>query len=362
MNKKASKWMIGALALAVFAPTAAFAATNTNVETTKVEQTFQKRVHYSLEDRQANQQELMKIINKYNPDLADDFQKLFDQQEKMKESKRPQMDEETKTKLDEIREQVKDGTLTKEQAMEEMENLGLKGFEKGKVKIVKNLDEETKKKLDEIQEQVKAGTLTEEQAKDKMEELGIKQPVLKMIKLDEETKKQLDEIREQVKAGTLTEEQAKEEMGKLGIHQPVHKNIKFKIDEETKKKLDEIQEQVKAGTLTKEQAQEEMEKLGIKHSIHEDIKLDEETKKKLDEIQEQVKAGTLTKEQAKEEMEKLGIKHFVSEGKENIMEQIKAAADADDADTVNKLLQEWLEKMQNKKNPKAEAESEEEAE
>ncbi|MCG7318697.1 hypothetical protein [Brevibacillus laterosporus] len=280
MNKNASKWMIGALALAVFAPTAAFAATNTNVETTKVEQTFQKRVHYSLEDRQANQQELMKIINKYNPDLADDFQKLFDQQEKM-----IQMDEETKTKLDEIREQVKDGTLTEEQAMEKMKNLGLlEGFEKGKVKIVNNLDEETKKKLDEIQEQVKAGTLTEEQAKDKMEELGIKQPVLKMINPDEEMKKQLDEIREQAK---------------------------------------------------------EME-----NAIHEGIKLDEETMKKLDEIQEQVKAGTLTEEQAKEEMEKLGIKHFVREGKENIMEQIKAAADADDADTVNKLLQEWLEKMQ----------------
>ncbi|RAP29749.1 hypothetical protein C2W64_03399 [Brevibacillus laterosporus] len=36
MNKKASKWMIGALALAVFAPTAAFAAMNTNVGETKV--------------------------------------------------------------------------------------------------------------------------------------------------------------------------------------------------------------------------------------------------------------------------------------------------------------------------------------
>ncbi|HAS01475.1 MAG TPA: hypothetical protein DCR67_08045 [Brevibacillus sp.] len=311
MNKKASKWMIGALALAVFAPTAAFAATTSNVETTKVEQTFQKRGHFSLEDRQANQEELMKIINKYNPDLADDFQKLFDQQEKMKE-KRPQMDEETKNKLDEIREQVKDGSLTQEQAKEEMEKLGLKGFDKVKMIKFNNLDEETKKKLDEIQEQVKAGTLTEEQAKEEMEELGIKQPGHKIVKFDEEMKNKLDEIREQVKAGTLTEEQAKEEM----------------------------------------------EKLGVKNVIYKDIKLDDETKQKLDEIQEQVKAGTLTKEQAKEEMEKLGIKRFGHEGKENIMEQIKAAADADDADTVNKLLQEWLEKMQNKKNPKAEAESE----
>ncbi|WP_242066401.1 hypothetical protein [Brevibacillus laterosporus] len=48
MNKKVSKWMIGALVLAVFSPTAAFAATNTNVEATNVEQAIhQKLVYYS---------------------------------------------------------------------------------------------------------------------------------------------------------------------------------------------------------------------------------------------------------------------------------------------------------------------------
>ncbi|WP_242066400.1 hypothetical protein [Brevibacillus laterosporus] len=50
----------------------------------------------------------MQIINKYNPDLADDFQQLFEQQEKIK----VEVDEATKKKLDEIREQVKNGTLT----------------------------------------------------------------------------------------------------------------------------------------------------------------------------------------------------------------------------------------------------------
>ncbi|MGG1265300.1 hypothetical protein [Brevibacillus laterosporus] len=210
MNKKASRWMIGALALAVFAPTAAFAATNTNVDETKVERTFHQKGGYdSLENRQTNQQELMKIINKYNPDLADDFQKLFDQQEKGK----VEVDEATKKKLDEIREQVKNGTLTQEQANEK---LGVKGFDKGNAKYGK-------------------------------------------------------------------------------------------------------------------------------------VEVDEATKKKLDEIREQMKNGTLTQEQAKEEMEKLGFKHAVREGKENIMEQIKVAADADDADTVNKLLHELLENMQNKK-------------
>ncbi|MBG9790132.1 hypothetical protein [Brevibacillus laterosporus] len=263
MNKKASRWMIGALALAVFAPTAAFAATNTNVDETKVEQAFhQKHACFSLEDRESNQQELMKIINKYNPELADDFQKLFDQHEKGK----VELDEATKKQLDEIREQVKNGTLTQEQANEK---LGVKGFDKGNVKYGK-------------------------------------------VEVDEATKKKLAEIREQVKNGTLTQEQANEKLGVKGFDKG---NVKYGK-----------------------------------------VEVDEATKTKLDEIREQMKNGTLTQEQAKEEMEKLGFKHAVREGKENIMEQIKVAADADDADTVNKLLHELLENMQNKKHLEANAE------
>ncbi|TPG71055.1 hypothetical protein EEL32_22645 [Brevibacillus laterosporus] len=304
MNKKVSKWMIGALALAVFAPTAAFAATNTNVDETKVEQTFhQKHVYYSLEDREANQQELMKIINKYNPDLADDFQKLFDQQEKGK----VEIDEAKKKELDEIREQVKNGTLTQEQANEK---LGVKGFYLGNAVKVK-------------------------------------------VEMDEAKKKELDEIREQVKNGTLTQEQADEKLGVKGFDFGKEK-VKVELDEAKKKELDEIREQVKNGTLTQEQANE---KLGVKgfylgNAVKVKVEMDEAKKKELDEIREQVKNGTLTQEQANE---KLGVKGFYL-GKENIMEQIKVAADADDADTVNKLLQEWLEKMQNKKQPEAKAE------
>ncbi|MGG1264514.1 hypothetical protein ABE200_04070, partial [Brevibacillus laterosporus] len=89
------------------------------------------------------------------------------------------------------------------------------------------------------------------------------------------------------------------------------------------------------------------EKLGVKDfdlGKMEKVKFDEAMVKKMDEINEQVKNGTLTQEQANE---KLGVKDFG--GKENIIEQIKVAADAGDADTVNKLLQEFLEKMQDKK-------------
>ncbi|MBA4535227.1 hypothetical protein [Brevibacillus halotolerans] len=241
MKKIASKLMIGALTLAVFAPTAAFAATNTNVDETKVEQSsHQKYGYFSLEDRQSNQEELMKIINKYNPDLADDFQKLFDKVRSVKTDE-----------------------------------------------AMKKLDE-TKKKLDEINEQVKNGTLTQEQANKKFEELGVVSTLAE---------------------SALTQEQANE---KRYVILSDSKIEKVELNEETKKELDK-------------------------------------TKKKLDEIDAQVKNGTLTQEQAKEEMKKFGIKVAVCDGNENIMEQIKVAADKDDADTVNKLLHELLEKMQDKK-------------
>ncbi|QDX91122.1 hypothetical protein EEL30_01160 (plasmid) [Brevibacillus laterosporus] len=252
MNKKASKWMIGALALAVFAPTAAFAATNANVNETKVERGFhQHSPYFTLEDRLSNQQELMKIINKYNPDLSDDFQKLF------------KLDEEAKKEIDEINEQVKNGTLTQEQANEK---LG--------VKVIN---------LSQVTEVVKFDGTANETTSESGEKL--------VGELDEETKKKLEVV--------VTTESGE-------------------WDEETKKKIEEME-------------------------------------KKLDKINEQVKNGTLTQEQADEEMEKLGVMKAVV--KENIIEQIKVAADADDADTVNKLLQELLEEMENiRKHSEAKAE------
>ncbi|KJS88929.1 MAG: hypothetical protein JM58_00065, partial [Peptococcaceae bacterium BICA1-8] len=42
------------------------------------------------------------------------------------------------------------------------------------------LDEATKEKLIEIREKVKAGNLTQEEAREEMEALGIKAPMLKM--------------------------------------------------------------------------------------------------------------------------------------------------------------------------------------
>ncbi len=83
-----------------------------------------------------------------------------------------ELDEETKVKLQDIKEQIKEGTLTREEAREQMEELGIGmgRFQKGP-KI--ELDEETKEKLHAIKEQVEDGTLTKEEAKTEIEELGI---------------------------------------------------------------------------------------------------------------------------------------------------------------------------------------------
>ncbi|RAP21071.1 hypothetical protein C2W64_03696 [Brevibacillus laterosporus] len=290
MNKKASKWMIGALALAVFAPTAAFAATNTNVNEIKVERSFHQHAPYfTLEDRLSNQQELMKIINKYNPDLSDDFQKLF------------KLDEEAKKEIDEINEQVKNGTLTQEQANEK---LGVKVIDLSKGE----LDEETKKKIEESGVQITQVVKFDGTANEMTTGLGETLVTTESGELDEETKKKID-----LKFDGTANEMTTESGEKLVVT-----TKSGELDEETKKKIEEM-------------------------------------KKKLDKINEQVKNGTLTQEQADEEMEKLGVMKAVV--KENIIEQIKVAADADDADTVNKLLQELLEEMENiRKHSEAKAE------
>ncbi|KUP09678.1 hypothetical protein Q73_02015 [Bacillus coahuilensis m2-6] len=84
---------------------------------------------------------------------------------------RASLDEETKTQLESLKNQVDSGELTKEEAREQLEELGIKF--PGKHRGGERFDEETKQQLEEIKEQVEAGELTEEEAKAKIEELGI---------------------------------------------------------------------------------------------------------------------------------------------------------------------------------------------
>ncbi|HBV87132.1 MAG TPA: hypothetical protein DEF42_10910 [Desulfosporosinus sp.] len=189
MKKIMTILAVGALALTLLVPSAlaATAVTNqgNNVKSKAVFASTQK----SLRGQQGfNQEKLMELFKKYAPDLVDEYQALLAKLPKNKEL--PKMDEAAKQKMEEnrekikeIRQKVKDGTLTEEQAKIEMKALGLKGAIKGERPEVdeatKHKMEESREKIKEIRQKVKDGTLTEEQALAEMEALGLKRSTLK---------------------------------------------------------------------------------------------------------------------------------------------------------------------------------------
>ncbi|MGG2090445.1 hypothetical protein ABFY59_26215 [Priestia aryabhattai] len=122
----------------------------------------------------------------------------------------------TKEKAKAIMDQLRDGTLTKEQAEAKLKELGV-NFPEHKGGPFSNLDAATKKKAKAIMDQLRDGTLTKEQAEAKLKELGVQLPAKKkdfLNGLDAETK---------AKAETILEN-AKKEIQKLGVTIPFEKN------------------------------------------------------------------------------------------------------------------------------------------
>ncbi|MFJ6268008.1 hypothetical protein ACIQGW_23940 [Lysinibacillus xylanilyticus] len=102
------------------------------------------------------------------------------------------------------------------------EIIGGSEFVKGQVSKPANLDEISKEKIQEIFNQVKAGTLTKEEATKQLDEAlgmkGDKKAVSKPANLDEISKEKIQEIFNQVEAGTLTKEEATKQLDEaLGI-------------------------------------------------------------------------------------------------------------------------------------------------
>lgn len=189
-----------------------------------------------------------------------------------------QVDEEVLTQVKELREQMKNGEITKEEMKEQFEELGFslpyskRDFgAKGHFGFAQDLDEETREQMEAIKEQVKNGELSKDEAKTQLEELGITHPSKPQDNLDEETKAQLESIKEQVKNGEITKEEAQEKLEALGVELPPskrhHHGMKGQpfadVDEETRAQIKEIFEQVKSGDLTKEEAQQQLEELGV---------------------------------------------------------------------------------------------------
>lgn len=184
--------------------------------------------------------------------------------------------EDTKTALDEVRAQEEAGEITHEEAHAKMVELGIKRpFGKGGHRRggpLGNMDEETRTTIDDIRVQFKAGDLTEEAAQAKLEALDVDLPEdflthMRFKDLDEETKTALNEIREQFVAGDLTEKEAQAKVEALGLDF----NVKMltrgpheELSDEQKAQLAAIRDQVKAGTLTEEEARTQMKELGFK--------------------------------------------------------------------------------------------------
>jgi len=132
------------------------------------------------------------------------------------------LSEEQISQLKELKTQLDNEEITKEEFQSKLEELGLQRkmgekFNKIKGKIGSkainnfkvNLTDDQKTLLQEIKEQVQNGDLTKEEAKAKMEEAGIKLPNRKGhgVKLTEEQKESISELKEQVKSGDITREE-----------------------------------------------------------------------------------------------------------------------------------------------------------
>lgn len=224
-----------------------------------------------------------------------------------------------------------------------------------KFKAATNLDEASKSKVKAIFDQMKAGSLTKEQAKPQLQELGVDvdfdfnaahdgilfKGKVTSVSFDDATKEKVKTILDQAQAGALTKEQAKAQLQELGIDMDVDFSktahgvmVKMdaakldNLDEAAKEKAKAILEQMRTGALTKEQAKSQLQELGIELNVdfskghHFQVKmdkskmdnLDEATKEKVKSILDQMKAGTLTEEQVKAKLQELGINMEVKFG------------------------------------------------
>jgi len=174
-------------------------------------------------------------------------------------------------------------------------------------KFKMTLTDEQKALLQEIREQVENGDITKEEANAKIEAAGIELPERKgpAIKLTEEQKSLLSELKEQLKNEEITKQEFIQKLKDAGID-GLGERMKHKFHEnltdEEKALLQEIREQVENGDITKEEANAKIEEAGIKlpHRKGAAVKLTEEQKSLISDLKEQVKNGDITKNEASE--------------------------------------------------------------
>lgn len=179
MKNWKSKAVSTALALSILVPTAAYAADTVTTTDMPFKKVFTFAKHLNTEDRQALEDKTLELVSKYTPESLDAWKSALAEQAKLGEElkakmpARPELSAEIKEQLTAIRDKVKSGELTQEQAKAEYEKLGIKvNFSSDKQKP--ELSAEVKEQLTAIRDKVKNGELTQEQAKAEFEKLGLK--------------------------------------------------------------------------------------------------------------------------------------------------------------------------------------------
>ena len=274
MKSWKAKVVSATLALSVLAPSAAFAADNTTAtDDVQFKPGFVNHLRFGGAKNQLEDSKISEVVGKYTPESLSDWESVLAEREQLanelKEKapvglQKTQLSDEQKEQIKNIREQVKDGTLTAEQAQEQLQSLGLDLGRSFGLKT--QLTDEQKEQIKDIREQVENGTLTAEQAQEQLQGLGLDlgRPFsLKKIQLTDEQKEQIKDIREQVENGTLTDEQVQEQLQGFGLDLGRSFGFKTQLTDEQKEQIKDIREQVENGTLTDEQAQEQLQGLGL---------------------------------------------------------------------------------------------------
>ncbi|AGL00863.1 hypothetical protein [Desulfoscipio gibsoniae] len=167
------------LGFSVLVPTASFAAdTVTAPVDLPSNAKFNYHQRFDGEQGLSAQDNILGLVSKYAPDNMEEWQSVIAEREQlMSELKeqapeqRPILSDEMKEKLQAVREAVKNGTMTQEQAAEELKELGLE--KAGEIKQRPELSDEVKEELEAVREAVKNGTMTREQASEEFEKLGL---------------------------------------------------------------------------------------------------------------------------------------------------------------------------------------------
>lgn len=169
MKKLLPTLITGTLAITLLIPSSVFAKTATINEIPK-ERGRYEFLQKNISERHLDNQQILDLVEKYAPELKDDFQNVINTLMNKKEFIK--IDEITKEKIIEIKEKVKGGELTQEQAREEIEALGINE----QIKIVGQgeIDNVTEDNLVKMRMRARLHEFTPENNREKIDGLEMK--------------------------------------------------------------------------------------------------------------------------------------------------------------------------------------------